>query len=182
MLPLTTVVDVLTEYPAVAVALAIALRLARAYQTQLTWPEYRTAHRFKRGLFPLVARLPTVGTALPWVSDKGGRDDAEYLRTIDGSVRGVVTDLQAAGASLHLLNSLKRRPDTHGDPFTAAHVVWTVAGTTEQVEGYLFRNDDGTVDLYAHGETSVDDPLGHLTDPQTDGDAHGVVPEKESSA
>jgi hypothetical protein len=131
------------------------------------------AHRFKRGVLPVLARLPVVGPAVLWISEKGGRDDAEYVTTIDASVRAVVADLRRGGASLHLINSLKRRPAGHGDRLTAAHVVWTI--DDEQVESFLFRNTDGTVDLYAHTETSTDDPLGHLTDPQTDGDAYGVV-------
>lgn len=178
----TTVIDVLTDNPELAVALGIVLRLARAYQSELSWSEYRAAHRFKRGVLPLI-NIVAPGRIL-LVSDKGGRDDPEYLVTVEGSVREVVGSLRDAGASLHLLNSLKRRPDTHGDPLTAAHVVWFVDGTGEQVEGYLFRNDDGSVDVYAHTETDVADPLGHLTDAQTDGDAHGVVPdlaEKETA-
>jgi hypothetical protein len=45
----------------------------------------------------------------------------------------------------------------------------------KQTEAYLFRNNDGSTDLYAHVETSVDDPLGHLTDEQLDGDTRGVL-------
>lgn len=165
-------VELLRDSPELLVVVAVLARIARAYQTQLTWPEYRAIHRFKRGVFPLVDRV--AGGAILWVSDKGGRDDAEYLRTVAGGVREVVAGLQRAGASLHLLNSLKRRPATHGDPLSAAHVVWTI--DDEQVEAYLFRNTDGTVDVYAHTEASVDDPLEHLTGGQTDGDAHDVVP------
>jgi hypothetical protein len=125
--------------------------------------------------------MTPLGNAVLLVSRKGGRDDAEYVTTVGGSVREVVKDLQAAGASLHLINSIKRRPDTHGDPLTAAHVVWTIPGEGDQVEGYIFRNDDGTIDLYAHTEASTDNPLAHLTGTQTDGDAHGVVPELASA-
>ena len=178
-------VELLREYPLLLAAVALTARIARAWQTQLTWGEYRTFHRFKRGVFPIVDRV--AGGAILWVSEKGGRDDPEFERTVRGTVREVVRDLQRAGASLHLLNSLKRRPedfadgDTTGDPLTAAHAVWAVDETGDQVEGYLFENDDGTVDLYAHTETSIDDPLGHLTDPQTDGDAYDVLPEKEAA-
>lgn len=168
-------VELLREYPILLAAVALATRAARAYQTQLTWPEYVVAHRFKRGVLPVLDRLPVVGPAVLWISEKGGRDDAEYVTTIDASVREIVADLRRGGASLHLINSLKRRPGGHGDRLTAAHVVWTIED--EQVEAYAFENTNGTVDLYAHTETSTDDPLGHLTDPQTDGDAHGVVAE-----
>lgn len=182
---LPTVVEVLTANPELAIALAVLLRLARAYQSQLTWAEYRELHRLKRGVLPLLARLPPVrASGVPLVSEKGGRDDAEYQTTVRGSVKETVRTLQDAGASLHLLNSLKRRPDTHGDPLSGAHVVWTIPHEGDQVEGYLFRNDDGTVDLYAHTEASTDDPLAHLTGAQTDGDGYDVVPvveEKQSA-
>lgn len=177
----TIAVDLLREYPWLVVLVGIVARLARAWQHQLSWPEYRAAHRFKRGLFPLADRV--AGTAILWVSDKRGRDDAEYQFTADGSVRDVVRDLSAAGASLHLVNSLKRRPpdfstgDVTGDRYTAAHVVWTRDEAAEQVEVYVFRNHDGTVDVYCHGEPSIDNPLEHLTGKQTDGDSTGIVGE-----
>lgn len=164
--------DVLTEHPELVVVLSIALRMARAYQTSLTWPEYRVAHRFKRGVFPLLDRLAPGVILL--VSAKGGRDDAEFLMTTEESVRSLVFELRKAGGSLHLLNSLKRRPDTHGDPLSAAHLVWTHDDGT-QTEAYMFRNADGTTDLYAHHETSTDDPVGHLTDEQRDGDPREVI-------
>lgn len=187
----TIAVELLREYPHLLVAVAIVARVARAWQAQLTWTEYRMIHRFKRGVFPLAERIPTIDVPVlgrigpdSWllVSQKGGRDDAEYETTVRGSVREVVASLQDAGASLHLLNSLKRRPDTHGDPLSAAHVVWTIRETGDQVEGYAFDNDDGTVDLYAHTESSTDDPLRHLTGEQTDGDDYDVLPEIEPTA
>jgi hypothetical protein len=169
------IVELLQENPELVVMLGVVLRLARAWQTGLTWPEYRAIHRVKRGVFPLADRV--------WprfVHNKNGRDDAEYIATVDTSVREAVQALRAAGGTLHVLNSLKRRPDTHGDPYTAAHVVWYVGG--DQVEAYLFRNDDGTVDVHAHTETSTDDPLGHLTDRQINGDEYGVLPALAPSA
>lgn len=182
-------VELLREYPQLVAVVAIVARVARAWQASLTWPEYVVVHRFKRGVFPVVdrlagTRLPVVGVRIPGpvllVSDKGGRDDAEYDRTAEGTVREVAADLRAAGASLHLLNSLKRRPadfadDATGDTLSGAHVVWTIDETNEQLEVYIFENDDMTVDIYAHSETSVDDPLGHLTDEQIDGDEFGIL-------
>jgi len=169
----TTVgVQLLQEYPELLVAVTVLVRAALAWQTQLTWHEYRTLHRLKRGVFPVVNRY--AGTAILWVSNKGGRDDPEYIDTLDKPYREVVTDLRRGGGTLHLLNSLKRRPDTHGDSLSVAHLVWTHADG-KQTECYLFRNSDGTTDLYCHVETSVSDPLGHLTDRQKDGDARNVL-------
>jgi hypothetical protein len=173
MLTLPDIVTVLSENPEAVVALAVILRLVRAYQSQLTWPEYRMIHRFKRGVIP-VLYLFTKGK-LHLLNDKGGRDDAEFVATTDKSLRAAVRAFQDDGASLHLINSIKRRPDEHGDPLSAAHLIYTVDG--DQVEVYLFTNSDGSTDIYAHTEASVDDPLRHLTERQRDGDKHGVLPD-----
>jgi len=168
------VVVILQNNPELVVVLTVVVRALRAWQTELTWPEYRAIHRFKRGVFPLVF-LVTKGR-LHLINEKGGRDDAEFVRTVGASVRETAKSMRTAGGSLHLLCSIKRRPDTHGDPYTAAHVVWTM-GDGNQVEAYLFQNDDGTVDVYAHTEASTDDPMAHLTERQRDGDEYGVLPD-----
>lgn len=170
-----TVVDFLVANPEYALLLGIVLRLARAYQTSLSWPEYRAFHRLKRGVLPLVAGA--VGGRLPLVTDKQGRDDPEFVGTAPAGVRAVVRDLQASGASLHLLCALKRRPPEYGDPLTQAHLIWTIEESGEQVECYLFSNANGTTDVFVQTETSVDDPVGHLSDGVTAGDTKGVVPE-----
>jgi hypothetical protein len=162
------------DNPELVVLLAATLRLARAYQTELSWSEFRMIHRLKRGLFPILNKTP-LGNAILLVSEKRGREDAEYQATVSGGVRETAQALRKAGCSLHVLCSIKRRPDTRGDPLTDAHVVWTM-DDGHQVECYLFDNDDATVDVYAHTETGVSDPLGHLTDKQTDGDAYDVLP------
>jgi len=174
MSALPTVVELLQDNPELVIVVAFVMRLARAYQTELTWTEYRALHRLKRGVFPLLDRTP-LGDAVLLVSDKGGRDDAEYVATVSGGVRETVQALRDAGGTLHLLNSLKRRPEGRGDPLTDAHVLWTM-DDGHQVECYLFDNDDATVDVYAHTEASVSDPLAHLTARQEDGDAYGVLP------
>ena len=165
-------VELLREYPQLLALVAIVARVARAWQASLTWPEYRAIHRLKRGVFPVVDRV--AGGAILWVSEKGGRDDPEYLTTIDAPYREVVATLRAGGGPLHLLNSLKRRPDTHGDPLTIAHVMWTHDDGT-QTEAYLWRNADGSTDVAAHHEESTDNPLRHLTGSQSNGDVRGVV-------
>lgn len=165
-------VELLAEYPALVVIVALVTRLALAWQTQLTYSEYRVIHRFKRGVFPIAERF--AGNAMLWVSEKGGREDPEYLTTVDAHYREVLTDLQAAGGSLHLINSLKRRPEGNGDTLSIAHVVWT-HDDEAQTEAYLFQNADNSTDVYAHVETSVGVPKEHLAGEQIDGDTRKVV-------
>jgi len=170
---LTPVLEFAARNPAmVAVLAAIVVRAALAWQRQLTWPEYRTLHGIKRLIFPVLSERQPFGYG-HWVHEKGGRDDAEYVATIDDSLRSVVRRLQAGGGSLHLINSIKRRPTEHGDPLSAAHVVW-VHGET-QTEAYLFRGVDGGTDVYGHLEPSVMTPRKHLDGEQTDGDPRQVI-------
>ena len=176
-------VELLREYPALLAAVSVVAYVARAWQAELTWSEYRTLHRLKRGVFPLAdrlvgARIPVLRWVIPsailLVSTKRGRDDPEFLTTIDAPYRDVVATLRRGGGSLHLLNALKLRPDAHGDPVTVAHVVFTHSDGT-QTEAYLWANADGSTDVSAHHEPSTDAPLRHLTGSQSNGDVRGVV-------
>lgn len=172
MIPLATpVVDTLTEYPELAAVLGVVLRGVLAWQRELSWYEYRTLHGLKRLLFPVLQASTPFDS---FVNTKGGRDDAEFLTTHPESVRATVRQLRRHGGSVHLVSSVKRRPAEHGDPLTRAHVVWTHSDG-RQTEAYLFANDDGTTDVYAHAENSATDPVAHLTRGQHDGDPRGVV-------
>ena len=94
--------------------------------------------------------------------------------TREQSVKAVWKQLVAEGGSPHVVNSLKRRPGPDGGAeYSAAHVLWRHDG--HQTEAYLFRNSDGTTDVYAHFEPSVLDAVDHLAGEQTDGDPEGVV-------
>lgn len=167
------VIDALVASPILLLVVAAVMRAALAYQRGLTWPEYRTLHGLRRLVFPVLDRREPFGYGV-WVSRKGGRDDGEFVQTEWSGLYRTAERLRCGGASLHLLSSLKRRPDTHGDPLSAAHVVWSHADGS-QTEAYLFENGDGTTDVYAHHEASVTDPAGHLTGRQQDGDPRGVV-------
>jgi len=156
--------DLLAQYPELAALAPVVIRAIQIWQGSLSWYEYRTAHGIKRFV------LRRTGITHP----KGGRDDAEFVKTIDKSPKAIAQRLCRNGGDLHLLASMKRRPATHGDPLTAAHVVF-YHGERMQTEAYIFRNDDGSSDLYAHTETSTSDPDGHLTDEQLDGDTEGIV-------
>jgi len=150
-------------YPALVI-LIVAITL---YQRTLGWSMYRRIHRLKIRFLPLIDRL----TPFFVVSNKQlPSDDAEYVTTVDMSVRETFETLVAAGGSPHLLNSIKRLPD---GSYSVAHVLW-IHDDNSQSEAYLFDRDDGTA-VYVHHETSVLDPEGHLSGPQRDGDVRGVV-------
>lgn len=159
-------------------ALAFILRAGLAWQGELSWYEYRTLHGMKRLAFPRLhpyAKKHVGFSSL--VNDKGGRRDAEYLSTDPRGYKRVAGTLRAAGGDLHLISSVKRRPPDYGDPLTVAHVTFLHDDGT-QSESYLFRNDDGTTDVYAHHEPSPADPDDHLGgNSQADGDPRGVVRE-----
>ena len=169
---MTTVEGLLAEYWWLAVALGLASRAFLAWQRELTWPEYRTLHGLKRLTFPVAhpyAKKYLGFSSL--INDKGGRDDAEYIDTMHFRPRDIVRSLRAGGGSLHLLASLKRRPD---GTLSWAHVVWDHG--TDQTEAYIFANGDGSTDVYSHFEPSPETPVEHLGgDLQTDGDPRGVV-------
>lgn len=157
--------------PVVMAALVLALAAAVHYQRGLTWTEYREYHRFKRRFFPLADRV--------WprfVHDKGRTDDAEYVCTVDQSVKSVFKQLVAEGGSPHLVSSLKRRPTANAAAveYSAAHVVWH-HDDGRQTEAYLFRVSDRRTDVYAHTEPGVLRPRQHLRGEQIDGDRRGVV-------
>jgi len=154
--------------PVLLAALALVIAAAVHWQRGLTWSEYRAIHRAKVRLFPLLDRV--------WphfVHGKGGETDPEYLMTRNQSVRSVWKQLVSEGGSPHLVASLKARDNGRGVEYADAHVVWIHSDGT-QTEAYLFESD-GVTNVYAHHETAVTDPDGHLTDGQTNGDPKGVV-------
>jgi len=173
VLVLQTVVSVLTSNPEAAVALGVVLRLARAYQNELTWPEYRALPRAKVAAVPLLQRLG-VGERVLLVTPGYDREHPAFVATVPEGLRETARELRDAGGSLHLICSLKRWDRPREPPFSAAHVVWTVGD--EQVEAILFAHRNGMTSVFVHTETAIDDPVGHLTDGVDAGDEYDVLP------
>lgn len=164
--------DLFTD-PVPLAALVLVLFAVIQYQRTLTWAEYRALHRLKVRFLPVLDRV--------WphaVHVKHHREDPEFITTVTRPPKQVWKRLVRDGGTPHLINSVKRRPvppfDAGETQLSVAHVVWFHNDGT-QTEAYLFSNDDGTTDVYSHAETSVMDPDGHLSDPQTNGDPTGVV-------
>ena len=155
-------------------ALVIIIALALVAQRFLGWRRYKMLHSLRTIVFPFLDGKE----GLFLVSEKGYTMDAEYLTTVNESVRGVWQTLVSDGeGSPHLLSSIKVRELPNGDKqYSAAHVVWTHTNG-EQTEAYLFSSLKGGTDVYVHVESSVINPREHLEGEQTAGDTRGVVTE-----
>jgi hypothetical protein len=161
-------VDLILDDPVYAAVVVLAIRAILAYQRGLTYTEYRSIHALKRRWFPILDRVLWPR----FVHEKGGREDAEYLRTVEATPREVFATLVAGGGSPHVVASVKRQPDGR---LSRAHVVWR-HGDGRQTEAYAFDLGDGTTAVYAHEEPSVLRLRAHLDgSKQVDGDPRGVV-------
>jgi hypothetical protein len=177
-----------TAWIAVSLVMYAVLRWQRAF----TYYEYTAIHRVKRRVLPLIDRLsrpiirgvrrqsPALGSAARYIlphliHEKGDRSDDEYMATWELSRRELYRAITGEGWSPHVLSSLKARSYAAEIQYSDIHAVYQHDDGT-QTEMYTFTNPDGTHDIYAHHETSVVDPQGHLTDPQRDGDPRDVIP------
>jgi len=174
MLPELPDPTALLTNPVFVLVVAVVIRYAVAYQRQLSWPEYRTLHAAKRALFPV---LDPVFPRFALVNAKAYRDDSpEFVLAYTQGFRPAVRALRDAGASLHLLSSLKVRETPEGQQYTAAHLRWR-NDDGRQTEVFLFHSVDGPgVDVYTHTEAWVEDPDSHVRDTeQVPGDPEGRV-------
>jgi len=159
--------------PQALTILTLVIALVLQYQRSLSWTEYQTIHALKRAILPTIDKV----TKLFVVSRKGGRDDAEFIATVNKSVRETYMELDTDGFDPHLINSLKQRPhpEFDGPQYNSAALVKVHRDGT-QTEIYLF-DMGGETDVYAHVERAVTDPKGHLLDTnQRDGDVKNVLP------
>jgi hypothetical protein len=168
-----TITETILSDPRLVAGLTVALALGLVAQRFLGWRRYAALHRLRVVVFPLLDGRD----GLFLVSRKEYREnDAEYLGTVNASVREVFGTLTGEGdGSPHLLSSIKARPLPDGTTqYSAAHVVWTHTDGS-QTEAYLFRAPEGGTDVYGHHEPSVMTPRKHLEGAQTDGDPRQVI-------
>lgn len=187
--------QVIFNNPVALGVLTLALIGVILWQATLPYKVVAQINRGKRLLFPPIERFkrplvkqarkvsPTLATVLQGViphliHDKGRTNDDEYIKTWECSRREAFDRLKDAGLNPNVASSLKRRPGSHGqNPPMQLSVLSMVQyhddGT--QTEFYVFDNGNGSVDIYAHNETSITDPKGHLNNPQVDGDPKGVL-------
>lgn len=157
-------------------ALVTAIVVAAvAYQRGLSYRRYRALHRAKYAAF---ARLDPVARrhGRPLVRTKHGRDDPEFVAAVGFPPERVTRALVADTAlDYHLVATAKRRRTARGMQWAHAQLAaFHDDGTQTEVVVFPAADGRGTA-LYAHVETAVTDPEGHVTDAQTPGDPRGVL-------
>lgn len=154
------------EYIAVVTVLVF---LVFSYQHSLSYREYIYANSVKGVIFRL-ADPYFRKRGRPLLREKGTKEVSdEYVTSVDKSLRGVYSAFRENGFTPHLIATTKISDGQLAD----VQMVF-VHEDGKQTEVILF-NRGGTIDVYAHVETAVFDPDGHLTDGQQSGDPRGVV-------
>jgi hypothetical protein len=116
---------------------------------------------------PLLAPL-----GRPLVAEKGR---ADYVCTVEADTDKVEVAVMAR-YQRNLTSTRKYRVIEGDRDWAVGSFVHDPEDTDWQHHVYLFDNDDGTTDVYAHKETSAEhDPYGHVTDPQVHGDPDGLA-------
>ncbi|UBF23372.1 hypothetical protein HATV-3_gp22 [Haloarcula tailed virus 3] len=161
--------EIILQNPLYLGILTVAILLVYGYQHSLSFREYYTLNTVKGIVFTILnPYLSAKGR--PLLSVKGSiQDSDEYVVTEKKPLRRVYAMLRANGFTPHLIATTKVREGERAD----AQLVY-VHDDGKQTEAYLFASD-GKVDIYAHVETAVFDPDGHLTDNQQAGDTRGKV-------
>lgn len=114
---------------------------------------------------PLGKTIPPAGEARELVREKGQED---YVCTVRDTLHELQTALDQAGWTYNPVSTEKYRTiETEGGEVIEQYDVATWAlrdgATAEtQLHAYVFRNENGTLDVYAHSEDNfVSDPAGH---------------------
>lgn len=112
----------------------------------------------------------------PTIRNIDQRGAGDYVTTAAASPDEVEVALDDAGYDRNLLSTRKyRSAHDGGRQWAVGSYVLDPADTDWQHHVYIFPSPDGGTDIYAHRETSVRDPHGHVTDEQTGGDPNDRV-------
>lgn len=104
------------------------------------------------------------------------KSEEDYVTTAHTGQNAIEELLYKAGYRRNLASTRKYR--THhdgGKQWACGSWVFDPEDTMWQHHVYLFRAPNGFCDIYAHRETSVRDPIGHLTDEQVHGDPNDRI-------
>jgi hypothetical protein len=165
------IVEEILSNPVYVGILTVVIIVGVYYQKRLGYTDYRVLHSLKSVLFRAFdSRARSAGRPLVRYKHFG---DNEFVTRVETSPRKTFQKLREGGFSPHLIATLKVRKNKTREQVAHSQLVYTHSDGM-QTEAYLFAHNDGT-DVYGHVETSVVDVEGHLTDPQTDGDARDVI-------
>lgn len=164
--------ELILGHPLLSTALVVAVLAVVNYQAGLSYREFRLLHILKCRLFALMDPWARK-RGRPLVKTKAGPPDApEYVTTVTATPRAVAQTISGAFGP-HLLATAKRRQTVDGPQWS--HSQWRQTHDDgRQTEVYLFPFGGGGTVVYAHVETQVEDPEGHLTDDVTPGDGRGA--------
>lgn len=123
---------------------------------------------------PGLRKLSAFIASIRLVTTKQYRNDDEYLLTIEKGPKDLARGFKRIGIAQHMIAGSKRRETPEGKQWAHSQWVYQHADGT-QTEIWLYRNGDGTVDIYAHHEESIFNPPGHLNTPFTPGDPAGAL-------
>lgn len=167
----TDIPELVLNTPELLIGLTVVILLIVAYQQTLSYQEYRFAHLTKSIVFKLADAWATQ-RGRPLIRPKRQPSDSgEFVMTVDYSPKETYQKLREAGFSPHLVATTKVR---NGE-FTHAQLIY-LHEDGQQTEVFFWPGENG-VDVYAHVETAVTNPTGHLTDGQELGDTRGKVKE-----
>lgn len=158
--------------PVLLAVLAGLLALGLWLQRGVGYDRYQRIQKHKKRILPKLTYL--------WphfIHNKGStKTDPEFLAEWSTDLRTAFDTLNDAGASPHLICSLKKRKRRggFGRQYSDLHFLWVHPDGT-QTETYVFGTKDG-VDVYAHNEAVVTEMQEHLSGKQIDGDPKDVVP------
>jgi hypothetical protein len=107
----------------------------------------------------------------PTVTEKGRED---YILTTEVSEPQVEERLHDDGYERNFLSTRKYRIIDGRKQWAAGSWVYDGGGRWQH-HVYLFKNEDGTTDIYGHREPSVRHPHDHVTGPQDHGDYSGRI-------
>lgn len=171
MNPSDITLDTPLAEPAFILGLTAAIVVLYFYTSALSYPEFVALTRVKHYVSLIIAPIASK-RGLEIVATKPYRGK-EFVTTVDATPREVSQKLEAYGFDKHLIAGSKRRQTKDGKQW--AHTQWAYQHKdTQQTEVFIFPNGDNTTDIYAHVETSVYDPEGHLEDYQELGDTRGA--------
>jgi len=168
----TDIPELVLGNPALSAALTVVVLALVHYQSGLSYREFRAIHIVRCRVFALLnswARKrgrPLVATAAP------PGESSAFVMHVGDTPRAVarrITDVFGP----HLVATVKRRETAEG--WQWAHSQWVQKhGDGLQTEVFLFAAPGIGTAVYAHVETSVTDPEGHITDAVRPGDGRGA--------